>query len=46
MKKCSCLLYDISMYLAKISEGSKTVVTDIGGLEGDHVEANKNGRLK
>ena len=26
------------MYLAKMSEGSKTVVTDIGGLEWDHVE--------
>ena len=25
------------MYLAKMSEGSKTVVTDIGGLEWDHV---------
>ena len=25
------------MYLAKMSEGSKTVVTDIGGLESDHV---------
>jgi len=30
-------LYDIYMYLAKTSEGSKTVVTDIGGLEWDHV---------
>ena len=27
------------MYLAKTSEGSKTVVTDIGGLEWDHVES-------
>ena len=25
------------MYLAKTSEGSKTVVPDIGGLEWDHV---------
>ena len=25
------------MYLARISEGNKTVVPDIGGLEWDHV---------
>ena len=30
-------MYDIYMYLAKTSEGSKTVVPDIGGLERDHV---------
>ena len=29
------------MYLAKTSEGSKTVVTDIGGLEWDHVSAER-----
>ena len=31
-------MYDISTYLAKTSEGSKTVVPDIGGLEWDHVD--------
>ena len=37
-EKLSCLLYDIYMYLTEMSEGiSKTVVTDIGGLEWDHV---------
>ena len=37
-KKCSCLLYDIYMFLTKMSESSKkTVVPDIGGLEWDHV---------
>ena len=30
-------MYDIYMYLAKTPEGSKTVITDIGGLEWDHV---------
>ena len=29
------------MYLAKMSEGSKTVVTDVGGLEWDHVGTSK-----
>ena len=30
-------MYDIYIYLGKTSEGSKTVVPDIGGLEWDHV---------